>query len=61
MKKGYKHFSISEREKILFFLGEKLSLRAMGKKLGRSHTSISDEIKRNSMNGEYSPHKAQIL
>jgi len=61
MKKGYKHFSIYEREKILFFLGEKLSLRAMGKKLGRSHTSISDEIKRNSVNGEYSPHIAENL
>ena len=33
MKKGYKYFSISEKEKILFFLGEIFSLRAMGKKL----------------------------
>ncbi len=61
MKKRYKHFNIYEREKILLFLGENLSLRAMGKKLGRSHTSISDEIKRNTINGEYSPHKAEIL
>jgi IS30 family transposase len=61
MKKGYKYFSIYEREKILLFLGKTLSLRAMGKKLGRSYTSISDEIKRNSVNGEYSPHIAEIL
>jgi IS30 family transposase len=33
----------------------------MGKELGRSHTSISDEIKRNSGNREYSPHIAEIL
>lgn len=34
------------------------SFREIARQLGRSHTNIRDEIKRNSVNGEYDPKKA---
>jgi IS30 family transposase len=40
-------------------LGKKYSLRDIAKVLGRSVSTLSDEIKRNSVNGEYNPKKAQ--
>ena len=38
---------------IQIYLREELSHREIGKKLGRSNSSISDEIKKYSLNGEY--------
>jgi IS30 family transposase len=49
----------NERDKIAFYLGKKLSLRQIAKKLNRSPSSISDEIKRNSYHGIYTSIKAQ--
>lgn len=43
----YKHFSIEEREKIEDGLWEKRSLRDIANQLGRSHSSLAREIKRN--------------
>jgi len=53
--------SIEEREKILYYLTLKKSYREIGLMLGRSHTTISREIKRNAMEGEYSPSCATLL
>lgn len=49
----------NERDKIAFYLAKKLSIRMIAKKLNRSPSSISDEIKRNSYHDIYSPIKAQ--
>ncbi len=43
----YQHFSIEEREQIQYGLWEKKSIRFIAKSLGRHHTSVSREIKRN--------------
>ena len=43
----------SECVAIQIYLREKLSHREIGLKLGRSNSSISDEIKKYSINGEY--------
>ena len=50
----------NERDKIAFWLGNKLSLREIARRLGRSPSSISDEVKRNSNKGIYTPIKAQM-
>lgn len=43
----YKHFSIEERELIQTMWWERKSMRDIAKVLGRSHTSISREMKKN--------------
>lgn len=50
-----------ERDKIAFLLASKTSLRIIAKELGRSDSSISEEVKRNSRNGEYTAITAQEL
>lgn len=54
----FKHFSLYERQRIERHLKEGKSLRFVGRKLGRSPSSISDEIKGNSVNGIYEAKKA---
>lgn len=49
----------NERDKIAFWLGNKLSLREIARRLGRSPSSISDEVRRNNTKGIYAPIKAQ--
>ena len=46
---GYKHINQEERVEIYVFLREWLSKREIGRRLNRSHTTISREIKRNSL------------
>jgi len=43
----YNHFSVQEREVIQRLLWEKQSIRFIAKQLGRSHSSVCREIKRN--------------
>lgn len=43
----YKHFSIEERELIQSMWLERKSMRDIAKRLGRSHTSVSREMKKN--------------
>ena len=43
--KGYTRLSQAEREQIFLLLHEKVSIREMGKRLGRAHTTISRELK----------------
>lgn len=58
--KSYKHFTINEREMLFKLLKNNLSLRQIAKLMGRSHSSISREVKRNTKTcNEYSPQKAQ--
>lgn len=64
---GYKHLTLEEREKIFAFMKQGLSLRESAKQLGRSHTSLSRELRRNIKYGieyfgnEYIPCRAQEL
>ena len=51
----YKHLTLSEREKLMYFLAKGCSMRRIAKELGRSASTISRELKRNSSKGEYLP------
>jgi len=63
----YRHLSLEEREKLYGLKGQGMSLRSIGKKLGRSQSSLTRELKRNIKYGreyfknEYLPCKAQQL
>jgi len=57
--KEFKHFDLKEREKIENFLRKKKKLRWIAWTLDRSVSSISDEIKNNSVNGKYTAKKAE--
>jgi len=50
-----------ERDRIALFLASETSLRKIAKELGRSVSSISEEVRRNSTNGEYTSIAAQRL
>ena len=54
---SYKHLSIQEREWLLIYLVQGLSLCQIAKLLGRNKSTISRELARNP--GEYLPSKAQ--
>jgi IS30 family transposase len=54
----YKHFNKTERLELSILLKKDYSLRDIGRALSRNPSSVSREIKRNSVNGEYDPHKA---
>ena len=43
----YKHFTIEERERIQRGLWKRKSIRAIGRELGRPHSSVLREVKRN--------------
>ena len=51
--------NIEEREKVFYYLTLNKSYREIGLLLGRSHTTIIREIKRNNKEGEYSPSRAE--
>lgn len=56
----YQHLSIEDRENLLRKLGEGKTIRTIAKELGRSPSTISREIRRNSKNREtYSAVKAE--
>ena len=54
---SYKHLSITEREKLLFYLAQGNSLCQIAKLLGRHKSTISRELARN--DEDYLPSKAQ--
>jgi len=60
MKKHNK-ISPSERNQIALLLASKMSLRMIAKRMGRAYSSIREEVKRNSVKGEYQAIKAQDL
>jgi len=53
------HFSYEERVKIETYLGDGLSLRTIAKKMHRPKTSVVDEVRRNTVKGEYRAQKAE--
>lgn len=55
----YKHLTLSERELILYFLVKGFSISKIALKIGRSKSTISRELKRNSEQSMYLPIKAQ--
>ena len=58
----FKHISIEDREKIQVMLWEKRSVRYIARTLGRSHSSIVRELKRNKtpIQRKYTPRQAHI-
>jgi transposase, IS30 family len=53
------HLTDTERLEMSILLGKGYSLRAIGEAMDRSHTSISREIERNSVDGRYNPKRAK--
>ena len=62
MHKGYRHLSLKEREGIEMMRGERWSMREMAQVLGRSPSTISREIRRNSSSlyDCYLDHRVQV-
>ena len=58
--KKHAHFGYEERVKIETYLGDGLSLRAIARKLHRPKTSVTDEVRRNAVAGEYRAEKAKM-
>jgi IS30 family transposase len=57
----YQHFTLEEREIIAASLVRDESCSQIARELDRHRSSVSAEIERNSINGSYSPSKAQAL
>lgn len=57
--KKFKHLDLKEREKIERFLRKRKKLRWIALAIDRSVSSVSDEIKSNSVNGRYVAKKAE--
>ena len=55
----FKHFDLSERQKVERFLKKQKSLRWIANALGRSVSSISDEVRLGKVNGAYYAKKAE--
>lgn len=53
--------NVRERDQIAVWLALKIPLREMARRLDRSVSSVSDEIKRNRVDGVYSAHTAQVI
>lgn len=58
---NYKHITINERCCIANFLGLGWSIRKIAKHLNRNASTISREIRRNSVNGKYLAHIANEI
>lgn len=56
---NYQHLRPEERVEIAVLKGKGYSLRSIAKALGRSHSSLSRELKRNEVSGTYEAPKAQ--
>lgn len=54
----YHHLSVSEREKVFIGLQSGVSFRQLGRELGRSHSTIIRELKRNTAGRMYLPDRA---
>ena len=51
----YKHLTLIEREKIMFFLAQNYSVTDIAKAIGRNKSTVSREIKRNAKEDYYQP------
>jgi IS30 family transposase len=56
---NFKHFCLFDRKRIERFLKKKESLRFIARKLGRSLSAVSDEVRLNKTNGIYDAKKAE--
>lgn len=56
----YTHMGKGERLELSLLLSKGYSLRAIAKVLGRSHSSVSRELRKNKVNRSYDPQKANI-
>lgn len=56
---SHSHFSQQERDRISILLKNGHSHREIGSALGKHHSSVSREIERNSVKGQYDTNKAQ--
>ena len=54
----YTHFSKAERSDLPKLRGKGHSLRSIAKAMGKSHTSMSRELRRNNVHNDYDPKKA---
>lgn len=54
-----KHFTKAERDELSILLKKGYSRRQIGEALGKDHSSITREIKRNKVKGVYEPKKAE--
>jgi IS30 family transposase len=60
MGSKYKHINLEEREQIYLWINQGISVREIGRRLGRDHKAISYELKKNRLVGkEYLPCHAQ--
>lgn len=62
MKTSYRHLSIEERDRLAVYRSKGMSLRKIASLLGRSHSTVVREIKRNAppiRTGYYLAHKAE--
>ena len=55
----FKHLTKHERDRLAVLKGQGKSLREIARILGRPHSTLSRELKRNSRKKSYLPHKAQ--
>lgn len=58
---SYLHFTLNERTYLHKLLKDGYSIRQISDKLGRSPSSISRELKRNSVSGKYHPYVANSM
>ena len=58
MTTKYNHFTRSERNELSILLKKGYSYRDIAKAIKKNPSSISREVKENSVNGEYDPAKA---
>lgn len=57
--KNYRHITIDEREMIFAYLAQGKSFRDIGKLLGRSNKTVTNEVENNGGKDGYKPSKAQ--
>ena len=56
---GYSHLTAEERDRLAGLMADGLSLRSIGRALGRAASTISRELRRNALDsGAYRPHVA---
>lgn len=58
---AYNHFTLQQRERLYELLTQGTAQSQIAKLLGRSRGTISREIGRNSIDGQYSPHDAHRI
>lgn len=61
MKKGHTKLGAEERDKIAVWIGGGITLREIARRLGRSVSTISEEVKRNTYQGNYVAIHAQTV